>query len=404
MSNTIQFHQHARRDLDRAVHDAHGALAGDPAARSVFTCLLDQVRARSTLLRPRGDAAMRAAAVRALVNLARHHGDHLTSAATWPGGDAGVHALVASLAGHLLARYPVPTWFAAVWFGDDGEAERAERRWFVEHAAGRRFRDIDGLPVRMTRKMEHILLTSPPQRSLRAAIRRAELLGLGAPPELVDAVLATDLADDLAHGDFWRGAFHFFLNHWDELGAVQLKAIVDYLYAARIRSTEVVTDAGVVALPPPQPEFSLAGRTPQSVRRLVDAWHLELGARRHTGRTWPASGLRGLTFLETSDDEPVHWRIDELLASGDLLLEGRLLHHCVASYEYRCLRGISSIWSLRRQSREGPFTAKYTIEVDPRTRTIVQIRGRCNRHAVGLPRKIVALWAQQERLVVPVHA
>jgi hypothetical protein len=402
VSNNLQFHQHARRELDRAIHHGYAALAGDPAACDTFTRLLALARERSTLLRPRGAPAPRCDAVRALANLARHHGDHRVPCETWQGGDAGVHELVHSLVEHLLAHYPVPRWFGVVWFGGD-EADRAEQRWFVAHAAGRRFRDIDGLPVQLTRRMEHILLTMPPQRSLRAAIRRAEVLGLGGPPELADTLLETDLGGDLEHGEFWRSAIHFFIHHRAELGAPQIKAIVDYLYAVRIRTTEVATDAGVVALPPPHPEFSLAGRTPQSLRRLVDAWHVELGARRQRGRSWPASGMRGCNYLETAGEESVRWRIEELCQSGELQDEGRALRHCVASYEYRCVRGTSSIWSLRRQDGE-EFSPRFTIEVDPRTRTIVQIRGHHNQLAVGLPRRIVALWAQQERLTIAQYA
>lgn len=403
MSNTIAYHHHARRELDRAIRRGYTDLADDPAARANFTELLATVRERSSLLRPRGSDVQRAA-VRAIVNLARHHRDHLVDAGTWRGGEAGVHELVYSLAEHLLARYPVPRWFGGVWLGGDTALERDERRWFIEHAAGRRFRDIAGLPVPMTRRMEHILLTMPPQRSLRAAIRRAEILGLGGPPELADTLLQTDLGDDLEHAEFWRGAIHFFVNHHAALDGAQIKAIVDFLYAARIRSTEHATAGGLVVFPPPHPDFSLAGRTPQSIMRLVDAWHVELGSRKQSGRSWPASGMQWFNYLESPDEDPVHWRIEELLQSGDLYAEGRALGHCVASYEHRCLRGVSSIWSLRRRNREGAYIPRCTIEIDPRTRTVVQLRGQHNRHVIGLPRRIVERWAQRERLTVPVHA
>ncbi|WP_437565944.1 hypothetical protein [Sorangium sp. So ce542] len=92
-----------------------------------------------------------------------------------------------------------------MWLADDPEPQR----WFIEHANGRPFREIAGLPVRMTRRMEHILLTSPPHLSLQAAMRRAEILALDGPPELVDTILTTDLAVDLGHGDLWREALRF---------------------------------------------------------------------------------------------------------------------------------------------------------------------------------------------------
>lgn len=411
MSKTIQFHRHARQRIDRAVHAGFAALADDPGAVAAYARLIHHVRTCSRLLR--GPTATTAA--RALANLARHHrafrpggpgGQAPADIAAWPGGVDEVHAAVHSLAHHLLARYPVPAAMTSVWFGD-GEPCVEEQRWWIAHAGGRRFRDIDGLPVRLTRRMEHILLTSSPQLPLRAALRRAELLGLGAPPELVDELLTTDLAADLGHGEFWRGVFHFFIHHWDALGRTPIKPMVDFLYAVRLRPCEVVTPRGPEVLPPPQPDFSIAGRTPQSLQRLVDQWHHELGRRRHAGRAWPASGIGGYHYFEPLPDDggdPVHWRLEELLHSSELRDEGHALRHCVASYEWRCHRGISSIWSLRRQSGERPAEPRYTVEVERQTRRIVQIRGHCNRRADGLPRRLIGQWAHIQQLALAEHA
>ncbi|WP_437949452.1 PcfJ domain-containing protein [Sorangium sp. So ce296] len=404
MSNTISFHRHARRELDRAVRGAFSELAGDLEARSAFASLLGHARERSTLLSAGRDAASRAAAVRALKNLARHHAAHVASAATWAGGDAGVNELIHALAQHVVGRYAVPRGFVSVWLADDPEPQR----WFIEHANGRPFREIAGLPVRMTRRMEHILLTSPPHLSLQAAMRRAEILALEGPPELVDTILTTDLAADLGHGDLWRQALRFFARYWDTLGPIRVTTIIDFLYARCVRPTEIATDAGLSIKGPPDPEFSLAGRTPQSLLRIVDAWHAELAVRRGTGRTWPASTLQGFRYAEPprpeAEEGPTEWWIAELLSSGELVAEGRALRHCVASYEDRCVRGVSSIWSLRRQAGEGAPARRFTIEVDPRARAIVQIRGFANRRADGHPRRIIGMWAERERLTVASHA
>lgn len=402
MSDTILFHQNARRGLDAAVRAGFLALSDDPAARTTYTRLLALARERSTLLRPGRGPAQRDAAVVALKNLARHHGDYLAPLDTWSGGDGSVQALVHGLAQHLLARYPVPRLLAGVWFDDEDTDGSEARRWFVAHAAGRRFRDIEDMPLRLTRRMEHILLTSPPHLPLRAALRRAELLGLDAPEALVDAVLRTDLALDLTEGEFWRSALHFFIHHWEALGAERVQAIVDFLYAVRIRPTELATRDGVVVQPPPQPQFSLAGRTPQSLQRLVEAWHRELGRGRATGRAWAPSGLSGMQYLGAPEPgfETARWHIEEILHSSALVAEGRVLHHCVATYERRCVVGSSSIWSLRRQFEEAAPRPIFTVEVDPRTRTIVQVRGYRNKRATDHPRQILALWARQERLVL----
>lgn len=188
---------------------------------------------------------------------------------------------------------------------------------------------------------------------------------------------------------------------------MKIKPIVDFLYAMKIRPAEVTTAAGTVVQPPSQPAFSIAGRAPQSLQRLLAAWHAELGRRLHTGRCWKASGCAEFHLCEApqgDDGEAARWRLAEILHGSELRDEGRALHHCVASYEWRCLRGTSSIWSLRRQSGEGPPQPRYTVEVDPQTRTIVQIRGYQNCRASGQPRRILDLWAERERLTLPEHA
>jgi hypothetical protein len=53
-----------------------------------------------------------------------------------------------------------------------------------------RFRSLT-LPIRLTRKMEHIVVGSRDHFGIELALRRAELLGLGAGQPLTDAVLAT---------------------------------------------------------------------------------------------------------------------------------------------------------------------------------------------------------------------
>jgi hypothetical protein len=219
-------------------------------------------------------------------------------------------------------------------------------------------------------------------------------------------VLRTDLAVDLTEGEFWRSALHFFIHHWEALGPERVQAIVDFLYAVRIRPAQLATRDGVIMQPPPQPGFSLAGRTPQSLQRLVEAWHRELGRGRATGRGWAPSGMSGMQYLGAPEVgvEAARWSIEEILHSSALVAEGRVLRHCVATYELRCLRGASSIWSLRRQVEDAAPRSIFTVEVDPRTRTIVQVRGYRNQRASDHPRQILALWARQERLVLADHA
>jgi hypothetical protein len=387
--------------VDHAVSHGFSALRGDVTAQQMFARVLWTASERSNLL----DGGV--AAVQAIVNLARFHAWHQAPVEGWKGGRGHPLALVHSLAQHLMGRYPVPRMLASAWFGDDSSPRDEERGWFIEHAGGCPFRKLTGLPLQLTRKMERSLLKSPADLPVRAAIRRAELLALGAEPELVQAVLQTELAADLRHDEYWRGVFQWMIRHWEAIGCEKVGPIVKYVRATQIRERGADGSAGAPAEPMPEPRFSGGARSPESLWRQICAWQrevqrareLELQRTRNAARTWAAAGWAGLRFCdERGDPTAMEWEIGELLSSSGLWAEGRALRHCVGTYVWRCVRGISSIWSLRSVNCHGESASRFTIEVDPHTRRIVQIRGFANCRVDGLAREIIARWARQERL------
>src|SRR5262249_22969932 len=147
--------------------------------------------------------------VEALVNLSRFGKVHIRPAIEWSGTTSSWRLAVSSLAHHLICKYEVPVFLAASWYSTDAAADK-KRGWFVAHARGASFRSV-GLPMAMTRKMEHIFLASHDHLPIEHAIRRAELLGLGAPVEFVQAVLSSRLGTDLSNAEFWRTVWIFLI-------------------------------------------------------------------------------------------------------------------------------------------------------------------------------------------------
>jgi hypothetical protein len=175
--------------------------------------------------------------------------------------------------------------------------------------------------------------------------------------------------------------------------------MIDFIHAIRHERAAVETPDGMVELDPPQPAFSIKGRTVQSMLRLMQDWHRSLGLG-SAGLAWAPSPLRPLLVEEPSQDAsapPRRWQMIELTNSAQLRTEGAALHHCVASYADRCRRGMSRIWSLRFWQGEKVHHV-LTIEVDPKRRTVVQVRGRANRAASGKPLRLLQDWAARERL------
>jgi hypothetical protein len=247
--------------------------------------------------------------------------------------------------------------------------------------------------------MEHIFLASEDHLPIEKAIRRAELLALGTPPEFVKAILSTQLATDLRNGKFWRTVWMFLVANTDEIDPVQIGPIIDYIQAVRHDRMTAETQDGMTTLDPPLPTFSMKGRTVASMCRLMQTWHRSLGGS-SAGFSWMRSPFQPLLLEEPCLDDselPKRWHMVELTNSAQLRSEGAALHHCVASYAGRCYQGTSSIWSLRLWRGERIHHI-LTIEVDPKRRTVIQARGRANRVATGKSLRLLQDWAVRERL------
>lgn len=358
---------------------------------------------RKSLLLQQDQAWSTCQSIVALRNLALYAPHFAHSPEHWEGSREAPRAILSSLAAFVFGDYPMPSFLGSVWFGDLSKEAKKQRTWVVEHAKGKSFRSLD-LPFSMTRRMEHLFLRSPTHLSLHQAMRQCELLSLGASPELVRAVLATHLGEDLSHGAFWRTVMAFFVRVGDDLSLDDVGPIVDYLHCLRCKKTQVETVSGTYSIRPSDPNFSMKGRSLSAMLRRVDLWHESLASARVGGAFWLPSGLRPLRVLERAKNKEspaLFWEMVELTNARELKLEGTALRHCVATYIGRCLRGSARIWSLRTWSDSRDTRSVLTIEVNPQARAIVQIRGMRNRRATGRPLEVLESWARQESLRLP---
>lgn len=382
-----------KRKTDRAIRRACAQLASDPFTFKKFQEMLLCARRRAPRLFEAPACEGRHLGVEALVNLSRFRGAHIRPAIGWAGTTSSWRPAVASLAHHLICKYEVPMFLTSSWYATDSAVDR-KRGWFIAHSLGASFRSLD-LPIEMTRRMEHIFLESPAHLPIEHAMRRAELLALRAPAEIVNAVMATRLATDLRNGEFWRTVWMFLIANAGDLDSAQIGPLIDYIQAVR---HDRLRD-GMVEFGPPQPAFSMKGRTVQSMLRLMRDWHGSLGTGSVT-LSWKRSPFEPWLFEEPAredSEEPKRWQMMELINSVELRSEGAALHHCVASYANHCSRGSSSIWSLRFWQGDKVHHV-LTVEINPAKRAVIQARGRANRMASGKSLRLVQDWAVRERL------
>jgi hypothetical protein len=398
MSQSERFVRHHKRQTDCAIGHAYARLATEASAMAKFHELLHYARNRAARLFEAPILSGHHLGVEALVNLSRFSKAHIRPVATWSGTMSSWRRAVWSLAHHIVCKYEIPVFLASSWYATDDAAADKKCHWFVAHARGASFRSLN-LPIMMTRRMEHVFLASQDHLAIEYAIRRAELLALGAPAECVQAVLSTRVATDLSNGMFWRTVWNFLIANARIVDPAQIGPMIDFIQAIRHDRVAVEAPDGTLELDPPQPAFSIKGRTVQSMLGLMRDWHRSLGLG-SAGLGWTPSPRQPMLREEPRQDAsvpPRRWQMIELTNSAQLRSEGAALHHCVASYADRCFQGMSRIWSLRFRRGEKVHHV-LTIEIDPKRRAVVQARGRANRAASGKPLRLLQDWAARERL------
>ncbi len=265
--HSVRYH---KRQTDRAIHRAFSRLAVDPSAVQNFQDLLHCVRSRAARLLEAPITNGHHPGVEALGNLSRFGKAHIRLASDWAGTESSWRPAVSSLAQHLVCKYHVPVFLSSSWYSADDSGTDKKRVWFVKHGRGASFRSLN-LPIMMTRKMEHIFLASRDHMAIEPAMRRAELLALGAPADLVQAILSTRLSTDLSHNAFWRTVLHFLISNADSIRAEQVGPMIDCIQAIRHERISVETPAGLIVWLP----ASLVGFCRVGLRGRDCTWPFE---------------------------------------------------------------------------------------------------------------------------------
>ena len=146
----------------------------------------------------------------------------------------------------------------------------------------------------------------------------------------------------------------------------------------------------------------------ESLARATDEWHQELHARQYgVNLKWKPREVKSFEFhapANSPDSKPGKYFITELCNGPELAKEGRVMGHCVASYQMMCAEGRCSIWSLRKQTNEGEFASLVTIQLNTENSQLVQIKARFNARPENDLVGIIRKWCGREGLVIARHA
>ena len=283
-----------------------------------------------------------------------------------------------TLAEHVFAAHPVPSFLHAEWHRRDVTAKWLH--WFILLGQGASLRRAAKLfQWTISRRLPLYLGEAPDNLSPLLACIFAEVKGLGGAERDFNRVIANHaFVIDPTEGSlpsydrFWHDTIRWVIAHHDELSDDENGAILEW---AVHEYTEAEREGR---------RFSWKARR----ARPTLARSLEYLRQ----RTLPYSSARwmGYGFNWKLEQAPHVWSFVELTTGAELYHEGLAQHHCVASYAARCNAGHSAIVSCRWNDQR-----RVTIEIDPRSRRVVQCRGPYNREASAEEQSVIGLWVAE---------
>lgn len=379
----------AKWRVDLAIHDAL-EVANRFRCGEKFERLLTVALSRSNMLRAKpvdGYAGHPHVELylRGLLALARQRRHWLRECEDWFPSHDSPFMQFGALTRHVMANSPVPEFMTRVWF--EGFSSQAERHQslFKHLARGGSIRGAN-VPLRLTKPMARCFATAPHHVTVEQALRWAQVRSYGASKRFAAEVLKTPLATNFQQDTYWQAVLQLLVLHQDQLLG-NVEPVVQYMnYRHRYFPPTITTRQLARSL-----NAFLQGTSRVAGQYRWSQYRASL--------RWKGLPIRGLRYVEKTESAwRVHrWSIRELLTRDELLDEGQAQSHCVASYERDCVARRSSIWSLRRHTFLEDQRV-LTIEIEPKTRTIVTALGKCNSRPNKETRAIIQHWAEQEDL------
>ena len=316
---------------------------------------------------------------------------------------------------HLFQAYELPGLFASAWL-TQGELHHVERDWFCHAAAGGSLRTAPGMPRSVTARALHLMMQAPDHLSVRQALRWGQARAAGCRPRLIWEILRSGMVHDLSNDALWFRLMQKFAamgntpaSEWSWVmdglrwtmareGLATAQRLID-LPLTMLRRHSRKLFQSLLSLVQADGEISYSGERlqKQGFRNQL------IGIALATWRPLPHANWRNVVEQQIGHHRLV-WTFHELLNLSQLLAEAKVLKHCVVTYRKKCLSGESVIFSLRSQclACEPNITRELTLEIDRRSRKVIQVRGKWNRRATTQEIQVIHTWARNNGLEVAI--
>lgn len=292
----------------------------------------------------------------------------------WAPSSKQANMQMMELATYLFCKYKVPTFLYKCFYEIQN---RQPVYWLIHIGAGGKVRDMGKVPIPFTNRMGHYFLKAAATFSIAEALRWAQVKGLGGEDKLAEKMAYSWLSTKpYSHEDFWESFIVLVING-GMFNVNKITELIDYVREAK-RENE---------------NYSLKGRSLQSLFRQSDSWHQRFAVVTNN-KAWAPCGIQGYRVEKKSEV----FVMEELNESRLLAAEGRTMKHCVSSYAYYCEKGRAAIFSLRRYSDGILLDIMATIEVSLQRLRVVQAKAKMNRPISDEARKHMEAWAKKEGL------
>jgi len=267
-------------------------------------------------------------------------------------------------------------------------------------AKGKGLHKIAGLPrLGCNSKMNFHLYQAPEKYTLLQALAWAKLKAMKADGRISNIIARKVFKEDFAHWPEWGDRFIGFVQRNPTISSMQANELLSFILYQKERKYEMSlpNTSYKIEIEPLFPAFELKGRTVASAFRYVAQWkaYLQLTKESGTIGNLPISSTAAFIYRTPSKRCYI---FRQIITIKDLVTEGKSMNHCVASYNKSCLKKLSSIWSVQLRFPKGLNKKMLTIELDEASKTIVQIKGLCNRNPSNEELVVVKAWAAKEEL------
>ena len=259
------------------------------------------------------------------------------------------------------------------------------KKWFLTIASGGSLYK-EHMKEFMTKKEVHLFLNSNyPGMIIDQHLWMAKLICMGADKEHATQITNTVIANREVSDKFWLDVARFFVVN--NIRKDEMREILDCLVDVKKENED----------------FSMKGRTLQSIIRLSNNWHIDMTRKKACkNRVWEGYSIKDWAFeqiikLPTGSKGRRSWKIEQITSEKRLVSEGNRMGHCVYSYVRDCITGNCAIFHV---TCDETFENNSGLTIEVRNNgQIVQIKGKHNRSPRPHEEKVIKQWAQDNNLI-----